>query len=177
MNISVIIKSRLPDLTAITAIQTLTNIMGYKEVLNRLESSVLFEIATDETEEKAVALIGDAIEKTTLFCNPNKETAVILNRNRDLSKVFSVSRGTGLVARVSDLEGVEDLAPILWRQWGYREIKSVIKYPIWFIELNLNDREKAIQLAEEILITESRENGLLINPHYQRAEIISVFSA
>jgi phosphoribosylformylglycinamidine (FGAM) synthase PurS component len=176
MKFLIIVKSRLPDLVAITAKQTLTDIMGYKELLNHLESSILFELTIALREGNASELIKEATEKTTLFFNPNKEYILMLNENEDISKAFNIREGIGIIARISDIEGTKDLAPILWKNFGYKEIKEVKKYQLWYMILNTDDKTKAERLANEILITRSRKEGLLINPHYQKAEIICIFS-
>jgi len=175
MRYFVIVKSRLPDLVAITAKQTLTDIMGYKEILINLESSILFELTIALPKGNSFELIKEATEKTTLFFNPNKEYISILGDDEDISEEFNLREGIGIIARISDIEGTRDLAPILWENFGYREITEVKKYQLWFLVLNTEDKTKAERLANEILITRSRKEGLLINPHYQKTEIISIF--
>ncbi|MGQ9707176.1 MAG: hypothetical protein ACUVWP_09340 [bacterium] len=175
MRFIVVVKSRLPDLVAITAKQTLITSLGYKNYLIHLESSTLFELIIDLQEDTAYKLIKEVIEKTTLFFNPNKEYILIFSQDDDISSAFNVREGMGVIAQISDIEGTKDISQILWENFGYREIKEVKKYQLWFMELNTNDKKEAERWARDIIITKSRKVGLLINPHYQRVEIISIF--
>lgn len=46
---------------------------------------------------------------------------------------------------------------------------------LWRIVVSAASGDEALETAERIAITRSRREGLLLNPHYQRLEIISFF--
>jgi len=52
-------------------------------------------------------------------------------------------------------------------------VEDVVAGEVWRIALGAQDEEDALQKIEGILVTKSRREGLLLNPHYQRYEVLS----
>ncbi len=57
---------------------------------------------------------------------------------------------------------------------GSGRVKVKLAGEVWSIKVKAQDRKQATGLAEDILITRSRQKGLLINPHYQVYEILRI---
>jgi len=52
-------------------------------------------------------------------------------------------------------------------------VEDVVAGEVWRIALGAQDEEDALRKIEGILVTKSRREGLLLNPHYQRYEVLS----
>jgi hypothetical protein len=73
------------------------------------------------------------------------------------------------------------------REDGYRErlnarlesveATGVVAGEVWRMLVRAGSERDAIDLVESIAVTRSRQQGLLLNPHYQRFEILAVRQA
>jgi hypothetical protein len=70
------------------------------------------------------------------------------------------------------------------REEGYRDrldsrlegvrVRGMVAGEVWRLLVRARNEEEAIGRVERIAVTRSRREGLLLNPHYQRFEILSV---
>ncbi len=162
--IEVFVKLRVPDRVALTAYQALER-MSYGDKLNGLRREDYYILSVDAKDEAAaMAVVKSVVEDTPIFANPNKHTVRIEVKQRPCSadKVFAaLTYGSGGLQSERILNRVSNA--------GFDRIAAVGKGNIWYLEMAENADEEA---AEDIIVTASRQHGLLINPHSEKYEII-----
>ncbi len=172
--VELLVKLKIPDVTALTAANALRRRLGYADVLEDLKRAdyYLFDVEAD-SEQQALELVREIAEHTNLFVNPNKHSFEVamweppsepakvgenLYRVRCMVRDADIDRGAALL---------EDL-----RKLGYGErVKALTAGTLWIMTIRAPDPQTARNIAEEITITRSRTRGLLANPHYQVCEI------
>ncbi len=156
---------RVVDRVALTARQTLTERLGYVDILADLRRRDYYRVAVAGEESEALGYLREIAENTTLFANPNKETFEALPVQRPLS------RDESYVALVYPREGLfdESLCRYLAFELGYDRVVAAGRGVAWTIELAPGVDEK---YAEEILVARERSRGLLLNPHAESFEIV-----
>lgn len=75
---------------------------------------------------------------------------------------------------VTEEESGADYARRLSSRAGRLDITGVESGQIWRLILRAGSRDQASRLVEEIAVTRSRREGLLLNPHYQSHHIIGI---
>lgn len=158
-------KLRVPDRVALTAFRTLTDVMGYAETLFSLEREDYFLVRViAETPEAAVDYVKKGVEETAFFANPNKETAVVAPKSRPIS---TDEKMTVLTFPAAGLELPRLKSRLL--ALGYDKVEAAGRGVIWRLLLRKGTRpEEALKLV----VTKSRAEGLLMNPHSERFEVI-----
>lgn len=165
----VVVFNKLPDQEAITTYHTLTELMGYEEVLSGLNRAVYFKVLSENDDEQH-KLLNRVIKRTTIFLNPNKEFYRILDG--DLNSLFETDNGVvNSFVLVKNRDGGDDLADQLHKLWGFEEILSIERHILWNLQF-YEGVENIEGLVEEMTILKSRERGLLANPHSQEYVIL-----
>ncbi len=167
--VELLVRLKIPDVTALTASNSLRRRMGYAKVMTELKRAdyYLFEIDA-ASAEAAVEIVREIAEKTSLFVNPNKHAFEV----REQGKANEEQAEPGLFeisVLVRDVEG--DKGPGLCEalgKLGYEKVKAVQAQTMWILKIRADDAEAAKKVAEEIAVTTSRSKGLLVNPHYQQ---------
>jgi phosphoribosylformylglycinamidine (FGAM) synthase PurS component len=156
---------RVVDRVALTARQTLSERLGYGDILAGLQRRDYYRVAVAGDEDDALAYLREIAENTTLFANPNKETFEVQPVQRPLSQEESY------VALVYPREGLfdEPLCRYLAFELDYDRVVAVGRGVAWTIELAPGVDEKYV---EEILVARERSRGLLVNPHAENYEIV-----
>jgi phosphoribosylformylglycinamidine (FGAM) synthase PurS component len=156
---------RVIDRVALTARQTLSERLGYGEILADLTRQDYYRVAVAGDENDALGYLREIAENTTLFANPNKETFGVQPVQRPLSHDESY------VALVYPREGLFDqsLCRYLAFELGYDRVVAVGRGVAWTVELAPGVDEKYV---EEILVARERSRGLLVNPHAENYEIV-----
>lgn len=156
---------RVVDRVALTARQTLTDRLGYGNILVDLKRRDYYRVAIAGDEAAALAYLHEIAESTTEFANPNKETFSVQPVERPLSKESSY------VALVYPREGLFDEAFCrhLSLELGYDGVVAAGRGVAWTIELAPGADPKYV---EDILVARERSRGLLANPHGENYEIV-----
>ncbi len=173
--IELLVKLKIPDVTALTAASALRRRMGYAEVLHDLQRADYYALHLQvDSQQTALALAEELADKTNLFVNPNKHTYELRIAGQRGAPV--PEDGVWPVeVLVTDAEGAEaeDIQQALHERLGYVEqVQSVAQGTLWIMKLSAPDAEAATQLAQQITITQARAEGLLINPHFQDWKIL-----
>ncbi len=162
--LALLVKHRVEDLIARTAEETIRRRLEGGERLERLDREEFWEFdfrAGEGFEEKLRRFTAGA----ELFVNPNKHHYRISEEG-----IFTGFTGRGWLLRVTgrdDIEG-EVAKHTLIRQYGCEELQDVRYGVLWVIRLKDDEGgEGDGELAERMAITRSREDGLLVNPHFQ----------
>jgi hypothetical protein len=166
----IVVFNKLPDQEAITAFHTLTEFMGYKDLLTGLNRAKYFKVLSQEISDPD-AKIQEILERTTLFLNPNKEYYRILNNDLDILFKKNEDAVINKFVLVKDIEEKNNIANELHKRWGFEEITGIYPYVLWNLQFK-EDIESVDDLVGEIVRLRSREEGLLANPHSQEYELI-----
>ena len=182
--IELLIKLKIEDVTAVTARRTLTQDMGYKDVLKNLFREEYWRIEVEvENEEEAEKLGKELAEKRKLFVNPNKHTYkiavsqekrgqsdfLVSNQEEEIKEGFHKVK---VLVNYREDEGAILTEETLRNTLSYGNIiKGVRRGVLWALLLKA-DKEKAKELAQEIILTKNMDKGLLVNPHSQIYEIL-----
>ncbi len=164
-DVEVFVNLRVPDRVALTALRTLTTVMGYGESLVSLAREDYYTVhAAAGTPGEAVAYVREMVAQTAVFANPNKETAEVAPKSRPVSNdnviAFLVYPAAGLQS--------ESLRGRL-HELGYDKVRSAGRGVVWKLEISGENKPRT---ALDIVITRNRGAGLLINPHSEEFEII-----
>lgn len=171
--IELLVRLKGTDLVASTAKNTLQHDLGYGDILEGLsrEDHWLIKLRAED-EDKAQGLAEELATKTRLFVNPNKHTYKI--GRRDEGEGREPKKGVYevwvLVNYFEDREG--DLArQTLGSTYGYENIIEIKRGTLWKMYIRAKSEEEARTLAEEMVLTRSVSQGLLVNPHSQKFKI------
>ena len=172
--VELLVKLKIPDVTALTAANALRRRMGYADVLHELRRAdyYLFDVEA-ETEEEAIETVRDIAEHTNLFVNPNKHSfeVALWRPPGEPAKVGHDLYRVRCIVRDADIDRGAALLDDL-RRLGYGDkVKGLTAGTLWVMTIRAPDSQTARRIAEEITITRSRTKGLLANPHYQVCEI------
>lgn len=162
--IEIFVKLRVPDRVALTAVQTLTR-MGFGDRLSGLLREDYYLISIEAADERAaVRTVTHAVEDTFFFANPNKHSVRIEPKRRPRSaggETVVLTYGKGKFTADSLLANLKAA--------GFTDVVSVGSGILWTLETS---ESGGIAAAKDIVVTTSRERGLLINPHSEDYEII-----
>ncbi len=163
------VRLKIPDTTALSAQDILQRKMGYGERLERLEREDwwMFEVDLDDPD-RAGRRVEEWAGRCTALVNPNKHHLVV----EAVTAWPPVGGSGGIRVLVRDREDVraESMAAFLRESFGASDLRSLSSGTLWTLHPGsaVSDRES---LAAEIAVVRSQQHGLLANPHAQRCEI------
>ncbi len=143
-----IVSLKIPDATAITALQTLHR-TGFKKI-SGIKRSDYYKFSFD----------GDAgdfknkISKVDILVNANKHSCGFLIRRDDSVKLL-----------VKNTDEGDGLLKTLKNRLGFSQIKKAEKGTLWEISVDGDEKEK-------LKIAEKAAKELLVNENYQEFEIL-----
>ena len=147
--VEMIVSLKVPDTTAITALQTLQKI-GFNKIKSvKREDDYKFSIEGDDKNFK------DKICKVDILVNANKHYYNFAIQKDNTIKI--------LVKNIND-DG-SGLLSTLKNRLGFKNIKKVEKAILWSLTIESEEKE-----AKEIADKAAKE--LLVNEHYQEYEIL-----
>ncbi|MFO7946648.1 MAG: phosphoribosylformylglycinamidine synthase subunit PurS [Armatimonadota bacterium] len=168
------VELKIPDVTALSAAGTLRRRLGYDDVLRELKRGDFYRISLDvDSEDEAVDMVQDMAENTNIFVNPNKHSFSVFAGHHN-SVAIDDSTDTAVNVLVIDPASGsgEAILNALQGRLGYGDVvKQVVTGTLWTLVLDVEDAADAKEITEEIAVTRSRQNGLLMNPHYQDYEM------
>ena len=147
--IEMIVSLKVPDTTAITALQTLQKIGFNKIRYIKREDYYKFEFEGDEEKFK------NQICKVDILVNANKHTYNFSIQKDNTTKI--------LVKNIND-DG-SGILSTLKNRLGFKNIKKIEKAVLWSLTIDADEKE-AIKIAEKAA------KELLVNEHYQEFEIL-----
>jgi len=184
------VRLKVIDLVVQTAQITLTEKMGFASELCGMARYSWWAL---EAEGPGAAAVSAAIDREiridSAFTNQNK------HRYRLAVRAGGEEVVTGDLILEADLPGAGCAGPVFAcdllvseqgdaRAAGYAarlgprlaglRIESLRCGEVWRILVRAQAREAALGLVDEMALTRSRRHGLLVNPHYQRCEVIGV---
>jgi phosphoribosylformylglycinamidine (FGAM) synthase PurS component len=171
--VELLVRLKIPDVTALTASNSLRRRMGYGQTLAELKRAdyYLFEVEA-ASADGAVATVRNIAERTILFVNPNKHAFdVLLKGEQPESKTEAGTFDVAVLVRDVDGDKGPGLCNALAKM-GYGDaVRSVQAQTMWAMKIHAKNAEAARKIAEEIAVTHNRKQGLLVNPHYQEYSI------
>lgn len=171
--VELLVTLKIPDVTALTASNTLRRRLGYGDVLTRLDRAdyYLFDVEAD-SEDEACEVVRNLAERTTIFVNPNKHSFQVRPHapSAEVPRRGDVYEVRCLVREVDYDPAPQILAQVARTELG-KSIGGLQVGTLWTLHLRAPSADGARQLAHEIAVTRSRSKGLLVNPHYQVCEV------
>ena len=168
--VGILVRLKIPDVTALTAANALRRSMGYSQLKElRRADYYRLELAVD-TQEQALELARELAEKTNLFVNPNKHVYELWTSREEAPP----DKGTLAHVLVTDPHdgSAEGMLSALQGRLGYGgKVTGLTKGLLWTMVLDTDDSEEAKRLASEMAETKSLDKGLLANPHFQEFEV------
>ena len=146
--IEMIVSLKVPDTTAITALQTLQKI-GFGKIKD-IKRADYYKFSVENDTEK----FKEKICKVDILVNANKH-----------SYDFSISKDSNVKVLVKNINGEESsILSTLKNRLGFKNIKKVEKAVLWSLSIDAEQKD-AIKIAENA----ARE--LLVNENYQEFTI------
>lgn len=169
-NVELLVRLKIPDVTALTAANALRRSMGYTQ-LRELGRADYYRLALNaDTDDEAVALARELAEKTNLFVNPNKHVYEVVT-SREAAAPAQGQHAQVLVTDPHD-GSAEGMLSALQGRLGYADrVAGLTRGVLWTMVLDVPDAAGARRLAAEMAETKSLEKGLLVNPHFQEFEV------
>ena len=165
---------KIPDVTALTASNALRRRLGYQDTLIELRRADYYRLQLDvEDEETALELATELAEQTNLFVNPNKHRySVSAGSARPSEPREDGLRTVNVLVTDPDSGAGGSVLSALRGRLGYGDrVVDVVAGNLWMLTLKADSREQAEQVAEKLAVTVSREQGLLLNPHFQQYQM------
>src|SRR3989344_3957461 len=147
--IEMIVSLKVPDTTAITALQTLQKI-GFDKIKG-VKRADYYKFFIEGDEEK----FKSQICKADILVNANKH-----------SYDFSVKKDNTIKILVKNInDGESGILSTLKSRLGFTSIKKVEKATLWSLTIDADEKEAG-------KIAEKAAKELLVNEHYQEFEIL-----
>jgi phosphoribosylformylglycinamidine (FGAM) synthase PurS component len=168
------VELKIPDVTALTAANALRRRLGYQDTLIALNRADYYRLELNvDSEQAALDLTTEMAEQTNLFVNPNKHRFSVTAGAANA--VASEGDGTQTInVLVTDPDSGKGSGVLgaLQGRLGYGDrVADVTAGNLWILKLKAETHEQAEQMAHDIAVTLSREQGLLLNPHFQECQI------
>jgi hypothetical protein len=167
------------DAVAETAFHTLTHDMGYRNILTGLKREDYWKIELESGLDgrDPGSIMTELAEKTRVFVNINKHVYTLHNENTlhttgqdsNPEKTFTVHV---LIVNTDDRIAKNALATLHALYTAGRYVRSLETGVVWIMTIRTESNRQAQDIAREIAVTESRERGLLANPHYQNVLLL-----
>lgn len=165
---------KIPDVTALTAANALRRRLGYEDVLVNLHRADYYrlEIAVENADE-AVAMGKKLAEETNLFVNPNKhQYSVAAGIHNSGAEAAEGTYAVNMLVTDPKSGSAAGILNALHGRLGYGDIVNNVSAGIlWTLVLKAESQSAAEEIATKITVTKSREEGLLLNPHFQECEM------
>ncbi len=171
VKIALLVRLKIPDVTALTAKNALQRRMGYAEILKdlRREDYYLLEVQGDKASARE--LVTKLAEDTNYFVNPNKHAFTVCPWGEWPGEGDNgVQTVRLLVTDPADTWAEGTTAALRERTGG--QVQSVERGIMWTLRLAADSAEAARKMAEEIAVTKRIDQGLLVNPHFQEYHIV-----
>ncbi|MBI2647512.1 hypothetical protein HYW99_03475 [Candidatus Woesearchaeota archaeon] len=146
--VEMIVSLKIPDATAITALQTLQRI-GFNKIKD-IKRADYYKFIINGDEEK----FKDRISKVDILVNVNKHFFE-----------FEIKKNANIKILVKNIDGNDELLETLKNRLGFFNILNVEKSILWSLSIDADDK-----VARKIAERAAKE--LLVNEHYQEYGIL-----
>ena len=173
-DIELLVTLKIPDVTALTAANTLRRRMGYAERLVGLRRADYYRLEVEgESEEAARELVTELAQRTNHFVNPNKH--IFITRLAE-PRVQPPAMDTGYQVEVLITDAASDRSGDIEQAMGHDplaagKVRAVHTGVLWTLALKAESPQQALAWARDIAVTRSRAQGLLANPHFQSVQV------
>jgi hypothetical protein len=164
------------DLQCLSAYEAINEMLGYKS-LKGLRRLTIWEVEVEGiASEEGASVLEKVLKQSYYLINPNKE-----HYQLNQLKAPSVKDGQSVfLAKVISENEFDDQQTIrkIQQKFGI-QIKSLSRSVLWEMIVenqSLTYSELQEDLFNKVIISSSRENGLLINPVHQRCEWLATDS-
>jgi hypothetical protein len=171
MSALLLVRLKIPDLTALTALDTgraLLARIGEGHELTRLvrEEVYLFEAAAGRSAGAFEAGLEHAVETSNFFVNPNKES-YRFSKSAERGAAWSPPEGAwGILARTRGDTRDQGLNERLRREHPLPDLGSIRRARVWWLWTRTPGGGSGIEAAYRALgPVEDSGRGLLVNPH------------
>ena len=147
--VEMVVSLKVPDTTAITALQTLQKI-GFNKIRNVARSDY-YKFSIEGNEKK----FKSQICKVDILVNANKH-----------SYAFSISKDQNVKILVKNInDDGSGLLSTLKNRLGFKSIKKIEKATLWSLSIDADEKETR-------KIANKAATELLVNEHYQEYKIL-----
>ena len=174
ITVELLVTLKIPDVTALTAANTLRRRLGYAETLRELRRADYYALDLNvDNPDEALELARDMAEHTNLFVNPNKHAYQVRlaqergaegsgNGERVVSVLVTDPADSSPAGILNSLRAAPDYG---------EQVQGVRTGVLWTLRLLADSEQRAREMAEDITVTRSQSQGLLLNPHFQQYEM------
>ncbi len=183
------VRLKVIDLVVQTAWMTLTEKLDLGGDLVGLARYSFWRMELEGPDsEHALADVDRVIRMDSAFTNQNKHVYLLETEGTSPLGGLALGRDYPVMTEEGGTEGayavdclVRELTTT--RDEGYRdrlnsrletvEVTGVVSGEVWRVILRAGSEAEAVEKVEAMAVTRSRRQGLLLNPHYQRYEILA----
>jgi len=174
VSVELLVTLKIPDVTALTAANTIRRRLGYADTLADFRRADYYCLDIDaEGVSAALAMVREMAERTNLFVNPNKHAFTV----RPIEERGGPVEGEGthtvnvLVTDPADSSPAGILGALQGMDAYGQVVQGVRRGVLWTMKLVADSEQQAMEMAEDITVTRSQSQGLLMNPHFQECEM------
>jgi hypothetical protein len=183
------VRLKVVDLVVQTAWMTLTEKLDLGGELVGLARYAFWRIELDGSDaERILADVDRVIRMDSAFTNQNKHVYLLEVEGGPSAGGLALGEDYPLMTEEQDREGtfavdclVREITTAL--EEGYRDrlnarlesaqVTDLVAGEVWRILVRAGSERDAVEKVEALAVTRSRRQGLLLNPHYQRFEILA----
>lgn len=184
------VRLKVVDLVVQTAWMTLTEKLDLGGELVGLARYAFWRMELEGPDTgRMLAEVDRVIRMDSAFTNQNKHVYLLEIEGGPSAGGLALEKDYPLMAEDGDTHGayavdclVRELTTA--REEGYRDrlntrlesvqATGVVAGEVWRVLVRAKSERDAIERVEAMAVTRSRRQGLLLNPHYQRFEILAV---
>ena len=183
------VRLKVIDLVVQTAWMTLTEKLDLGGALLGLARYSFWRMELEgQDTERTLAELDRVIRMDSAFTNQNKHVYLLEIEGGSYIGGLDLGKDYPLMAEDGDARGTYAVDCLIrelttTREEGYRDrlnarLESVqaievVAGEVWRVLVRAESERDAIEMVEAMTVTRSRRQGLLLNPHYQRFEILA----
>jgi hypothetical protein len=172
MSSILLVRLKIPDLTALTALDAGRRLLPPGHALDRLvrEEVYLFEPEAGQGLASAAAAfepaLAEAVETSNFFVNPNKERYQLLTSSERGGTWVPPEGSWGLLTRARGDTRDQGLRERLLREHPLRGLGAIRRGRVWWLWTRAPQGDAGVEVSCEALgPVEHAGRGLLVNPH------------
>ena len=168
MSAVLLIRLKITDLTAWTALETARRLLDPGYTLTRIvrEQLLLFEPEAGARADSFEPRLGEAVRESNFFVNPNKEGYRFLTAS-ERGEVWPLPEGAwGILARTREETADQGLKQRLLREHPMPGLAAIRRAKLWWLWSRGPDGGTAIAaMGRAVGTLRDQKHGLLVNPH------------
>ena len=176
MSAVLIVRLKITDLAAWTALETGRRLLTPEHTLHRIvrEQLYVFEAAPDRDAGSFESALGEAVRHSNFFVNPNKESYRFLSA-AERGESWSPPEGAwGILARAREDTRDERLLTRLGREHPMPGLGAIRRAKVWWLwSRGPEGGADAAYGSGALGDLRDQKHGLLVNPHAEASMILS----